>query len=98
MRPITSDSIEIVFCAQREDIVWAESCSLQTVHNFHPLWTELPQMHAWSVLLYKVGLAAGDFKKPVLWIAVGESSVMLMTPPCFIPIETTSKGTGGGVP
>ena len=56
--------------SQRTDIVWAESCSLQDrVTDWHSLWTGRPAMNAWSALMYKVGLASGDWHKPVWFFA-----------------------------
>ena len=53
--------------SQRTDVVWAESSSLQPVPSWAPLWTDPPPMNSWSVLLYKIGLASGDGKRPT-WI------------------------------
>jgi hypothetical protein len=56
--------------SQRSDIIWAESCSLQDrVTDWHSLWTGRPAINAWSALMYKVGLASGDWQKPAWFFA-----------------------------
>ena len=39
------------------------------VTDWHSLWTGRPAMNAWSALMYKVGLASGDWQKPVWFFA-----------------------------
>ena len=56
--------------AQRTDIIWSESSSLQELPTWASLWGGRPEMNAWSILWYKVGLAAGDHEKPVWLFAV----------------------------
>ncbi len=56
--------------AQRTDIIWSESSSLQELPTWASLWGGRPEMNAWSILWYKVGLAAGDHGKPVWLFAV----------------------------
>ena len=53
--------------SQRTDIVWSESCSLQELPTWSSLWGPRPEMNAWSILWYKMGLAAGGHEKPV-WL------------------------------